>query len=95
MAKDPAKDHASDQTGGDKRMDQANDQGKSQLTKNMEKALAMKQDSAGSQIPDDRTSHDGMPSLPNESIAPSGAFGAEGNTPVLSRSRGVRKGDRG
>lgn len=69
--------------------------GKSQLTKNMEKALAMKQEAGGGRIPEDRTAHDGMPSLPNEKIAPSGAFGAEGNTPVLSRSRGVRKSDRG
>ncbi|TVR09969.1 MAG: hypothetical protein EA385_05495 [Salinarimonadaceae bacterium] len=61
----------------------------------MEKALAMKQESAGDQIPEDRTAHEGMSSLPNEKIAPSGAFGAEGNTPVLSRSRGVRKSDRG
>ena len=37
-----------------------------------------------------RTSGDGMNNLPNGKIAPSGAFGAEGQRPVLERSRKVR-----
>lgn len=36
------------------------------------------------------TPHEGMNSLPNEGIAPSGAFDAEGQRPVLERSRKVR-----
>lgn len=38
----------------------------------------------------DRMSSDGMNNLPNGKIAPSGAFGAEGQRPVLERSRKVR-----
>lgn len=36
------------------------------------------------------TPHEGMNDLPNEAIAPSGAFDAEGQRPVLERSRKVR-----
>jgi len=37
-----------------------------------------------------RTSDEGMVSLPNETIAPSGALNEEGQRPVLERSRKVR-----
>lgn len=37
-----------------------------------------------------KTSDAGMKSTPNAEIAPSGAFGAEGQRPVLERSRKVR-----
>ncbi|MCC5978986.1 MAG: hypothetical protein JJU21_13065 [Salinarimonas sp.] len=69
---------------------------KSDLQKNMEKALAMKQ-AAGdtAQIPDDQTAGKGMASNPNEKIAPSGALNAEGHKPALSRARGVRVSDKG
>jgi hypothetical protein len=36
------------------------------------------------------TPNEGMNSLPNTGIAPSGAFDAEGQRPVLERSRKVR-----
>jgi len=38
----------------------------------------------------ERTAHDGMNDTPNTDIAPSGAFNAEGQRPVLERSRKVR-----
>jgi hypothetical protein len=38
----------------------------------------------------ERTAHDGMADSPNTGIAPSGAFNAEGQRPVLERSRKVR-----
>lgn len=38
----------------------------------------------------ERTAHDGMNATPNTGIAPSGAFNAEGQRPVLERSRKVR-----
>ncbi len=76
--------------------DENNENDKSKLQKNMEKALEMKKEAGPeAQIPEDQTSHDGMKSLPNKGIAPSGAFNAEGNTPVLSRSHGVRSSDKG
>ena len=37
-----------------------------------------------------RTADDGMNPTPRTGIAPSGAFGAEGQRPVLERSRKVR-----
>lgn len=40
--------------------------------------------------PTSETPGEGMRALPNERIAPSGAFGAEGDRPVLERSRKVR-----
>jgi hypothetical protein len=75
---------------------QDHDADKTKLQKNMEKALEMKE-SAGPQanIPEHQSAHEGMKPLPNEGIAPSGALNAEGNTPVLSRSHGVRKSDKG
>jgi hypothetical protein len=70
--------------------------GKTELQKNMEKALDMKRGSeSATQIPDDQTAGKGMQSNPNEKIAPSGALNAEGHKPVLSRSRGVRVSDKG
>lgn len=38
----------------------------------------------------ERTAHDGMHATPNTGIAPSGALNAEGQRPVLERSRKVR-----
>lgn len=38
----------------------------------------------------ERSAHDGMAARPNTTIAPSGAFDAEGHRPVLERSRKVR-----
>lgn len=38
----------------------------------------------------ERTAHEGMNDTPNTNIAPSGAFGAEGQRPVIERSRKVR-----
>lgn len=37
-----------------------------------------------------RTENEGMNPTPNSTIAPSGAFGAEGQRPVLERSHKVR-----
>jgi hypothetical protein len=76
--------------------DKNHEQDKSKLQKNMEKALEMKKE-AGSEthIPEHRTADEGMKPLPNKDIAPSGALNAEGNTPVLSRSHGVRTSDKG
>jgi hypothetical protein len=72
------------------------DNDKTQLQKNMEKAREMKK-KAGPQahIPEHKTAHQGMNPNPNTDIAPSGALNAEGNEPVLSRSHGVRKSDKG
>jgi len=70
--------------------------GKTELQKNMEKALDMKRGSeSATQIHDEQTAGKGMQSNPNEKIAPSGALDAEGHRPVVSRSRGVRVSDRG
>lgn len=69
---------------------------KTELQKNMEKALDMKRGSeSATQIPEDQTADKGMQNNPNEKIAPSGALNAEGHKPVLSRSRGVRISDKG
>jgi hypothetical protein len=69
---------------------------KTDLQKNMEKALDMKRQSESeTQIPEDQTAGKGMQNNPNEKIAPSGALNAEGHKPVLSRSRGVRISDKG
>lgn len=38
----------------------------------------------------ERTAHEGMNDTPNTGIAPSGAFDAEGQRPVLERSRKSR-----
>lgn len=69
---------------------------KTDLQKNMEKALEMKHESeSATRIPEDQTADEGMQNNPNEKIAPSGALNAEGHKPVLSRSRGVRISDKG
>lgn len=69
---------------------------KTDLQKNMEKALEMKRESeSATRIPEDQTADEGMQNNPNEKIAPSGALNAEGHKPVLSRSRGVRISDKG
>lgn len=69
---------------------------KTDLQKNMEKALEMKRESeSATRIPEDQTADKGMQNNPNEKIAPSGALNAEGHKPVLSRSRGVRISDKG
>ena len=55
------------------------------------KAMEMKQDATTPAHPSSgRTADKGMPDNPNEDIAPSGAFGAEGQRPVLERSNKVR-----
>lgn len=54
-------------------------------------AAALKADAAAPGHPNPgRTAHQGMTSTPNEDIAPSGAFNAEGQKPVLERSRKAR-----
>ena len=65
---------------------------RSELTGNARRALAMKQASGdpAANRPSSRTAGEGMQSLPNEGIAPSGALDAEGHRPVLERSRKVR-----
>ncbi len=76
--------------------DKTHEGDKSSLQKNMEKALEMKKEAGPeAQIPEHRTADKGMKSNPNKDIAPSGALDAEGNTPVLSRSHGVRTSDKG
>lgn len=76
--------------------DKNHDHDKSRLQENMEKALEMKK-KAGPEahIPEHQTADEGMNPNPNKDIAPSGALNAEGNTPVLSRSHGVRTSDKG
>ncbi|MGV8928904.1 MAG: hypothetical protein ACOH1E_04075 [Brevundimonas sp.] len=55
------------------------------------KAMTLKKDAPAPIHPaSERTAHDGMNDTPNTGIAPSGAFGAEGQRPVLERSRKVR-----
>jgi hypothetical protein len=77
---------------GEAKSDQG--EGKSDLQKNMEKALHMKQE-AGPQanIPQHQTSHDGMkaPDDPHMSDATRGA--EAGFTPQLKRSKVARSGD--
>ncbi|WP_339913908.1 hypothetical protein [uncultured Brevundimonas sp.] len=56
-----------------------------------EKAMALKARAPEPTHPDSgRTADDGMTATPRAGIAPSGAFGAEGQRPVLERSRKVR-----
>jgi hypothetical protein len=69
------------------------DAGESALTPLQEsarRALAMKQAEPRPERPETRTAHEGMRSLPNTDIAPSGALEQEGHRPVLERSRKVR-----
>ena len=56
-----------------------------------EKAMAMKAAAPEPAHPDPgETADEGMTATPRAGIAPSGAFGAEGQRPVLERSRKVR-----
>lgn len=57
-----------------------------------EKAMALKADApaAPPHPSSERTAHEGMNDTPNSGIAPSGAFNAEGQRPVLERSRKAR-----
>lgn len=56
-----------------------------------EKAMELKQSAPEPHHPlPERTSHEGMNDTPNPKIASSGAFDAEGQRPVLERSRKVR-----
>ena len=76
--------------------DKNHDGDKSKIRKTMEKACEMKKDAGPeAHIPEHQTADEGMKPLPNKGIAPSGALNAEGNTPVLSRSHGVRTSDKG
>jgi len=55
------------------------------------KAMELKQAAPEPQHPaSERTANEGMNDTPNTGIAPSGAFDAEGQRPVLERSRKVR-----
>jgi len=55
------------------------------------KAMELKQSAADPRHPaPGRTADEGMNSLPNADIAPSGALDAEGYKPVLERSRKAR-----
>ena len=55
------------------------------------RAMALKQAAPGPHHPaSGRTADKGMNDLPNGGIAPSGAFDAEGQRPVLERSRKAR-----
>ena len=56
-----------------------------------EKAMALKARAPEPAHPDPgRTADEGMTATPRAGMAPSGAFGAEGQRPVLERSRKVR-----
>jgi hypothetical protein len=55
------------------------------------KAMELKNSAPAPQHPSpERTAHEGMKDTPNTGIAPSGAFNAEGQRPVLERSRKAR-----
>jgi hypothetical protein len=54
------------------------------------RALDLKSKSSPPPRPEDRTANLGMASLPDRDAAPSGALDAEGQRPVLERSRKVR-----
>jgi hypothetical protein len=62
------------------------------LVDNQRRALSMKQDADAEapKRPKSRTANKGMRSVPNETMAPSGALNEEGHRPVLERSRKVR-----
>jgi hypothetical protein len=61
------------------------------LRANAERALEIKRaNHSAPTYPSSRTASPGPQSIPNERIAPSGAFEAEGHRPVLERSRKVR-----
>lgn len=57
-----------------------------------EKAMALKTDAPAPppRPSSERTANEGMNDTPNNGIAPSGAFNAEGQRPVLERSRKAR-----
>lgn len=56
-----------------------------------ERAMAMKADAPAPHHPSPgRTASEGMQPNPNANIAPSGALDAEGQRPVIERSRKVR-----
>jgi len=56
-----------------------------------DKAMALKSGADAPAHPDPgQTADEGMNPTPRAGIAPSGAFGAEGQRPVLERSRKVR-----
>lgn len=56
-----------------------------------ERAMELKAKAATPETPPSgRTAGEGMAPHPNDGIAPSGALGAEGQRPVLERSRKVR-----
>lgn len=57
-----------------------------------EKAMKLKTDAPAPppHPASERTANEGMNDTPNSGIAPSGAFDAEGQRPVLERSRKVR-----
>lgn len=56
-----------------------------------DKAMALKNAAPAPHHPSpERTAHEGMNDTPNTDIAPSGAFNAEGQRPVLERSRKSR-----
>jgi hypothetical protein len=61
-----------------------------ELIANARKALAMRQAAGEPERPGSRSADEGMHSIPNSAIAPSGALDAEGHRPVLERSRKVR-----
>jgi hypothetical protein len=64
--------------------------GRERLAENASRALRLKREAGQPPRPPSRTADEGMQPLPNEDIAPSGAFHAEGHRPVLERSRKVR-----
>ncbi len=60
-------------------------------TERSEKAMDLKSKATGQPHPESgRTEDEGMTPKPRTGIAPSGAFGAEGQRPVLERSHKVR-----
>lgn len=56
-----------------------------------EKAMKLKSEAAAPEHPaPGRTTDEGMTPIPDREVAPSGALDAEGQRPVLERSRKVR-----
>ncbi|WP_349369777.1 hypothetical protein [Salinarimonas sp.] len=69
---------------------------KTEQQKNAEKALEMKRkNDPHADIPEHRTADEGMHPHPSPEAPPSGALDHEGQEPALSRSHGVRQGDKG
>ena len=73
-----------------RRRDDRSTRVRGQLQANARNALAMKRSRSKQESPSSRTAGEGMRSIPNTGIAPSGAFNQEGHRPVLERSRKVR-----